>query len=116
MMRRCPLARRQESFSIADETSHSRAARSVRRRTQNTSLVREPVFCIVPPHLKQLQMTNMHNPPHPGEVLREWLADISVTDAAQLELFASTIPVPSRYGNSPLTPGVAESTDHLLTC
>jgi addiction module HigA family antidote len=28
-------------------------------------------------------MTQMHNPPHPGEVLREWLADISVTDAAQ---------------------------------
>ena len=25
----------------------------------------------------------MHNPPHPGEVLREWLADISVTDAAK---------------------------------
>jgi plasmid maintenance system antidote protein VapI len=24
----------------------------------------------------------MHNPPHAGEVLREWLADISVTDAA----------------------------------
>ena len=28
-------------------------------------------------------MTNMHNPPHPGEVLREWLTDISVTDAAR---------------------------------
>ena len=26
---------------------------------------------------------NMHNPPHPGEVLREWLADITVTDAAK---------------------------------
>lgn len=25
---------------------------------------------------------SMHNPPHPGEVLREWLAEISVTDAA----------------------------------
>lgn len=25
----------------------------------------------------------MHNPPHPGEVLREWLADISVTEAAK---------------------------------
>jgi len=22
----------------------------------------------------------MHNPPHPGEILREWLTDISVTD------------------------------------
>jgi addiction module HigA family antidote len=33
--------------------------------------------------LKELEMTNMHNPPHPGEVLREWLADISVTDAAR---------------------------------
>ena len=27
-------------------------------------------------------MATMHNPPHPGEVLREWLSDISVTDAA----------------------------------
>ena len=25
----------------------------------------------------------MHNPPHPGKVLREWLADISVTEAAR---------------------------------
>ena len=24
----------------------------------------------------------MHNPPHPGEVLREWLDEITVTDAA----------------------------------
>lgn len=28
-------------------------------------------------------MATMYNPPHPGEVLREWLADITVTDAAQ---------------------------------
>lgn len=28
-------------------------------------------------------MNMMHNPPHPGEVLREWLAEISVTDAAK---------------------------------
>jgi antitoxin HigA-1 len=28
-------------------------------------------------------MTEMHNPPHPGEVLREWLADISITEAAR---------------------------------
>jgi len=27
-------------------------------------------------------MTSMHNPPHPGEVLREWLSNITVTDAA----------------------------------
>jgi addiction module HigA family antidote len=27
-------------------------------------------------------MNAMHNPPHPGEVLREWLGDITVTDAA----------------------------------
>jgi addiction module HigA family antidote len=27
-------------------------------------------------------MTTMHNPPHPGEALREWLEEISVTDAA----------------------------------
>ncbi|MGH8128755.1 MAG: HigA family addiction module antitoxin [Gammaproteobacteria bacterium] len=25
----------------------------------------------------------MHNPPHPGEVLREWLAEISITEAAR---------------------------------
>jgi antitoxin HigA-1 len=28
-------------------------------------------------------MTEMHNPPHPGEVLREWLSGISVTEAAK---------------------------------
>ena len=27
-------------------------------------------------------MARMHNPPHPGEVLREWLGEISVTEAA----------------------------------
>ena len=28
-------------------------------------------------------MATMHNPPHPGEILCEWLGDMSVTDAAQ---------------------------------
>ncbi len=28
-------------------------------------------------------MIEMHPPPHPGEVLREWLADIGVTEAAK---------------------------------
>lgn len=28
-------------------------------------------------------MATMHNPPHPGEILREWLGDMSVTEAAQ---------------------------------
>ena len=27
-------------------------------------------------------MTRMHNPPHPGEALREYLGDITVTEAA----------------------------------
>lgn len=27
-------------------------------------------------------MTRMHNPPHPGEVIREYLGDITVTEAA----------------------------------
>lgn len=27
-------------------------------------------------------MTRMHNPPHPGDVLREYLGDITVTEAA----------------------------------
>ena len=27
-------------------------------------------------------MSRMHNPPHPGAVLQEWLADVSVTQAA----------------------------------
>ena len=27
-------------------------------------------------------MNMMHNPPHPGEVLREWLDGITVTEAA----------------------------------
>lgn len=28
-------------------------------------------------------MTRMHNPPHPGELIREYLGDISITDAAR---------------------------------
>lgn len=28
-------------------------------------------------------MTIMHNPPHPGEALREWLTGITVTEAAK---------------------------------
>jgi len=28
-------------------------------------------------------MSRMHNPPHPGEVLREWLGDLSVTEATE---------------------------------
>jgi hypothetical protein len=71
--------------------------------THSTLLVSEPVFCIVPHQpsteyqfptscsgggfrrlpLKELQVTNMHSPPHPGEVPREWLADISATDTAR---------------------------------
>lgn len=28
-------------------------------------------------------MTTMHNPPHPGEVLREWLNGVSIAEAAR---------------------------------
>ena len=28
-------------------------------------------------------MNAMHNPPHPGEVLREWLTEVTVTEAAR---------------------------------
>ncbi|KZK32394.1 transcriptional regulator [Delftia sp. GW456-R20] len=28
-------------------------------------------------------MSKMHNPPHPGEVIREYLGNVTVTDAAQ---------------------------------
>lgn len=27
-------------------------------------------------------MNRMHNPPHPGEILKDWLEDYTVTDAA----------------------------------
>lgn len=30
----------------------------------------------------RIDMTRMHNPPHPGEVLREYLGSVSVTEAA----------------------------------
>ena len=30
----------------------------------------------------EADMTRMHNPPHPGEVLRDYLGEISVTQAA----------------------------------
>ena len=28
-------------------------------------------------------MSRMHNPAHPGAVLKEWLAEVSITQAAQ---------------------------------
>jgi antitoxin HigA-1 len=28
-------------------------------------------------------MTTMHNPPHPGEVLRDWLGSVTITEAAK---------------------------------
>jgi addiction module HigA family antidote len=28
-------------------------------------------------------MTRMHNPPHPGEVIREYLGEVTITDAAR---------------------------------
>jgi antitoxin HigA-1 len=28
-------------------------------------------------------MNTMHNPPHPGEVLRDWLGSVTVTEAAK---------------------------------
>lgn len=28
-------------------------------------------------------MNRMYNPPHPGEVLREWLGELTVTEAAE---------------------------------
>lgn len=28
-------------------------------------------------------MSRMHNPPHPGEVLREWMSDLTVTEATE---------------------------------
>lgn len=28
-------------------------------------------------------MSRMHNPPHPGEVLREWMGELTVTEAAE---------------------------------
>ena len=28
-------------------------------------------------------MSRMHNPAHPGAVLKEWLADVSITQAAE---------------------------------
>lgn len=28
-------------------------------------------------------MSRMHTPPHPGAVLQEWLAEVSITEAAQ---------------------------------
>jgi addiction module HigA family antidote len=33
-------------------------------------------------------MSRMHNPPHPGEVLREWLGDLTVTEAAEALQFS----------------------------
>ncbi|MCO5336975.1 MULTISPECIES: HigA family addiction module antitoxin [Delftia] len=52
-------------------------------------------------------MTRMHNPPHPGEVLREYLGEISVTEAA-LQLGVNRVTL-SRVvtGSSGISPDMA---------
>jgi addiction module HigA family antidote len=32
---------------------------------------------------RRFEMIRMHNPPHPGAILREWLGDMDVTEAAR---------------------------------
>ncbi len=39
-------------------------------------------------------MTRMHNPPHPGEILREYLGGIPVTQAA-VKLGVHRVPYPA---------------------
>ena len=39
-------------------------------------------------------MTRMHNPPHPGEILREYLGGITVTQAA-VKLGVDRVPYPA---------------------
>lgn len=41
-----------------------------------------PFWWTIKTTIEEIIMTQMHNPPHPGEVLREWLSEVSVTDAA----------------------------------
>jgi antitoxin HigA-1 len=36
-------------------------------------------------------MTMMHNPPHPGKVLREYLGGIEVSEAARLKVSRTTL-------------------------
>lgn len=52
-------------------------------------------------------MTRMHNPPHPGEVLREYLGEITVTEAA-LQLGVNRVTL-SRVvtGSSGISPDMA---------
>lgn len=56
-------------------------------------------------------MTRMHNPPHPGEVLREYLGDITVTEAA-MKLDVNRV---SRLQSAWLKHGVNEMAEKLTT-
>lgn len=41
------------------------------------------MFCMPDKNTLEISVSTMHNPPHPGEVLREYLpADMSVTEVA----------------------------------
>jgi addiction module HigA family antidote len=47
------------------------------------SRLMEPTPCLwITATITEANMTRMHNPPHPGEVLRAYLGDITITEAA----------------------------------
>ena len=59
-------------------------------------------------------MTRMHNPPHPGEVLKAYLGDKTVTEAAaQLGLRRATVSAMVR-GASGVTPAMADQLGNAL--
>lgn len=59
-------------------------------------------------------MTRMHNPPHPGEVLKAYLGDQTVTEAAaQLGVRRATLSALVR-GTSGLTPAMADRLGNAL--
>ena len=59
-------------------------------------------------------MTRMHNPPHPGEVLKAYLGDKTVTEAAvQLGVSRATLSAMVR-GASRVSPAMAERLGNAL--
>ena len=59
-------------------------------------------------------MTRMHNPPHPGEVLKAYLGDTTVTEAAvQLGVSWATLSA-MVLGASGVSPAMADRLGHAL--
>ena len=79
----CGMVWKTRLYEVTKIKLSSRAKAKLRSAQQDES--RDPVFLPIQsdsPAIVEEVMNAMHNPPHPGRILREYLGDMSVSSAA----------------------------------